>query len=377
MEDKKSFYEKEREKAEWRKAKKEELLQEIRGNTKMMDYLSGYAEDDTQKFIDRYAEEKVKILEWAPRFAQWKENQELQWVEDAMERLAEIQQKKLFDIQCLWRAESIQIDGVEIAYDFRRWEEKILNCPFIDPVSEEDIELYQRYLQSNNFEHQQGWLESWQDYDDIKAAYQSGNANRNFPEWYDFHNGLTGKGVLLSLPNVRGEKEDYYIRLACEEEKKEREEKAASRAPAPPALPSLTYYESGFMEWFVITFETKETQTHFFDYGGDRIWDKTEEEEENDEVQKWVDFLSKEGEVFPIRGWYDWREGLERCVEDYRRYKIAEALPAAYEQYCMYRASGMSFPEEHNRTWDSIGEMIMKRILKGRKLCGEPENLDF
>lgn len=377
MSNRKNYYEEEREKAEWRKEKKAELIEQIRGNTAMMNYLSAYREDEVEKFIEDYARKKVGILEWGPFHERTQENQALNWVEDAMERLAEIQQKKLFDAQCLWRAESLQIEGIEVCADFTKWEKNIMNCPFIEPVSEEDIQLYQRYLQSNNFEQQQGWLHSWQDYDDIKSAYRSNSGNRNFPEWYDFHNGHTGKGVLLLLPDVRGEKENYYIRIVCEEERREREAKKEKSAPVPPRVPALDYHKEGFMEWFVTTFDTKETQQHFFDYGGEREWNQTDQEKEDGEVREWIRLLSGDAEVFPIRGWYDWREGLERCAEDYSRHKIAEALPEAYEQYCMYRANGLSFPEENNKSNAWICKVVKERILKGRKLCGEPENLDF
>ena len=117
----KNKYEEEREKAEWRKAKKTELINELQSSSVVMDYLSPYKDDDIKKFIEYYADEKARVLEWTPNIAKIQENQGLQWVEDAMERLAEIQQKKLFDLQCLWRAESVQVEGIEIADDFLCW----------------------------------------------------------------------------------------------------------------------------------------------------------------------------------------------------------------------------------------------------------------
>ena len=62
------------------------------------------------------------------------------------ERLKEILQKKLFDMQCLWRAEKIIIPEINVSSDFRYWEANIFNCPFIEPVTENEIEIILKHL---------------------------------------------------------------------------------------------------------------------------------------------------------------------------------------------------------------------------------------
>ena len=89
-------------------------------------------------------------------------NEGIEWVEAATKHLKVIQQKKLFDKQCLWRAEKIKIDGLQLCCEFLLWENNILNCPFIDPVSEEDLSDYIFFLQerANSYiDLYDGWQE--------------------------------------------------------------------------------------------------------------------------------------------------------------------------------------------------------------------------
>src|ERR1041384_1540012 len=148
--------EQEKEKAEWRKQKFLEFKEELLRNEKLKKFLANVYPTSRESFISDYAQQKVTWLEWGPNHLKWLERDDLQWVNDATSRLKEIQQKKLFDIQCQWRAEKIKIPGVRITCDFYYWEENIFNCPFISPVSSQDFDLYMQYLQSSNFEKEQG-----------------------------------------------------------------------------------------------------------------------------------------------------------------------------------------------------------------------------
>ena len=245
----------EKEKAEWRKKAYETFQQELLNNEEFLKYTDGFqgGKDKVEDFVRRYAQLKTQWLEWGPRYTEWQENEDLNWVNDAFERLKEIQQKKLFDLQCHWRAEQIEIAEIECAEEFLFWEHHVLNCPFLEPVEMEEVELYQQYLSSNNFEFEQGWLDRWQDYNQIKLAEKTGNANRNFPDWYDFHNGRTGKGIYLTLPDIRGEKEEFYLSIWREDFHKEADKKKLEREQDPTfdKRPSLSYHKNGFIKWFV------------------------------------------------------------------------------------------------------------------------------
>jgi hypothetical protein len=46
------------------------------------------------------------------------EDDSIKWIGLASKYLEIIQQKKLFDIQCLWRAEKLELKEISICYQF-------------------------------------------------------------------------------------------------------------------------------------------------------------------------------------------------------------------------------------------------------------------
>ena len=200
----------EKEKAQWRKQKLLEIKAELKNNAWLKDYLLQTYPNARERFLDEYAGEKIRWLEYGEQQKEKLEDEDLQFYHTAFNKLEEIQQKKLFDVQCQWRAEKLVIPEIKISFDFGYWEKNILNCPFIEPITENEIDLYNQYMLSNNYENHIDWFLSWQNYEQIKLAYVSENENANFPEWYDFHNGRTGSSVFMLLPDIRGEKEEFY-----------------------------------------------------------------------------------------------------------------------------------------------------------------------
>ncbi len=336
----------EKEKIIWREKTQADIINELKNNKIFLQYLERTYPSGRESFINEYARKKVNWLEWGPRYVQWNETENLKWLDTATECLKEIQQKKLFDLQCLWRAEKVTIEQIRLTVDFDFWEDNILACPFIDPVNEKDMDWYIRYMQSSNYEKDEGYLDRWQDYEEIKEAYNTENANRNFPEWYEFHNGLTGLSVNLLLPDLRGPKEEFYMSLWRNEfhnkVKKEKEimEQVAEILPQEvrQSAPWLNYHKDGWMTWFVNTFEDKETQEVFRKYGGEINFDQWDEYLEND-----LDVLANADKIQPIEGWYDWKEAIHKAAMKYRVEKIMDALPSAYQQYRINIDMGLGF----------------------------------
>jgi len=193
-------------KIKWRK--------EINESSSIQAFFSGYHPSSVESFITSYLGIKYYAFKLEDYFNRKAEERRDRWINKAHEHLEIILQKKLFDLQCLWRAEQITLEGVEISYDFEEWSENIINCPFLETLTKEDIELYQSYLYQNDdyfgFDKYVA-----QDYDQLKEEYTSSNDNQEciMPEWYEFHNSRTGNGSLLLLPDTRGEKEDFYMDL--------------------------------------------------------------------------------------------------------------------------------------------------------------------
>lgn len=332
-------------------------------------------------FIEAYAHSKVSWIEYHDYHEEWVEREDLQWVELANQCLDQILQKKLFDAQCLWRAEQLQLNEVEVTTDFNYWEKNVRCCPFIEPVNESDLALYLQYLQSFNFEQGLGFFEQWQDHEEITEAYRSDNGNRNVPEWYEFHNGRTGLGVYMTLPDVRLEKEEFYMNIwrttVCPNriERKEKEAKSkAESTTAEPSMdnrPSLPYHDDGWMKWFVETYEDKDTIAAF--HSNKRV---IRDSDYDEELQSSLELLARADRQVPMQGWFDWKEAVHKAADSYSRIRIAEAMPIAYEQYRLNIDLGLGFEEDqdHGYSWN---DGYRKAILDAREENGEPRDFNF
>jgi len=370
----------EKEKAIWRLQKHLEIKEELRNNEVFMKFLERTHPDNRERFIDDYASEKVNWIDWGPNYKKWVEGEDLHWMVDASERLKEIQQKKLFDIQCLWRAEKLEIKQVKLTKDFEYWEDNIFNCPFIDPVSEEDVDMYIQYLEMGEFEDEQWFLDGWQDYEEIKEAYNNEDAMRNVPEWYEFHNSRTGLQVYFLLPDIRGGKEKFYMGLwAAEQRRKQKnpipeikENDLNEKENTSDRRPFLNYHEKGWMTWFVNTFEDKSTQELFQKFGGERNFDDYDEYLQND-----MQLLTRADENIPIDGWFDWKEAVHKTADKYRRKKIIQAIPAAFEQYRINIELNIAFEEKEVNDIFDWQKWYSDAILRGRELNGEPRDFNF
>jgi len=352
---------------QWRK--------EMQENVAMQKYFEQFTDDSIKSFIDHYFTYKNMWLEYGAMYSKMMEDHSIQWVNKANEYLEYIQQKKLFDAQCLWRAEKIELPNVQVTFDFKIWEHNILNCPFIEPISPDEIDLMQQFLNQQNADTELGFLESWQDYEEIKEAYNTDNSNRNFPDWYDFYNGRRGTGVYMLLPDIRGEKEEFYLDL-WRATKKEEWAAQQQQIKANQVLQKkyLNYYEEGLMEWFVTTFENKEIK-HFY-----KAFEWSNKNDEDKELlEDDLNLLFSADEYVPIESNMNWKEAIKMAAKKYRLKKTIDALHEAYEQYLMNIQMGIGFANENRLfdTFESIKQDGIKTILIGRKLDGEPEDLDF
>jgi hypothetical protein len=362
------------EQARLREKMHEEILAELNNSPQIKELKLKYSLPSVENFIAYYAAEKFRILNWGPQHAQWHEEEDLIWMEKANECIKEIQHKKLFDLQCMWRAEMLDLEGIELCMDFTFWESDILNCPLVPPVTEEEVDLYIGYLLSNNCDIDDWGFTRWQDYDQIKEAYNNDDADVDFPEWYDFYNGRMGTGVYMLYPDTRGESETYYVRLYHQHQYKKLVKEKAKRkqlAENQQQLPPLLLADKEQLRWFVTTFEDKETLELAEFANAFRSLDDYNWEWNNDKQ-----LLYDASENVPVLPHYDWREALHRSANLYRRMKISEALPLAHQSYLLRIHSGIPFEHERSHRdfeeWKShMRNKLKDQIKQGKLLNGE------
>jgi len=350
---------------------------ELKENKSIQQYLSDFEPSSVERFEEDYLQKKYFWMSYGPYYTEDMETEDIQWTNTASNHLEIILQKKLFDIQCRWRAEELTLDGIEISHQFQFWEKDILNCPFIEPLTMEDIELYQAYLNSSYdlWDENNYFGFSYQDYDEIKEAYEDAkDATFDFPDWYEFHNSRKGTGALMLLPDVRGEKERFYLELYHSTEREKNKEAREANEKNRDRREWLRYYEREFTDWFVTTFESKEVQLAY------RSYEWHQESNDRSEGIRWeMNLLLSAKEKVPIEANEDWLEGIRNTAKRYERMKIAEALPLAWEQYKMNVDMGIGFPisEGDIEHGNYITGIYRNNIIQGRILNGEPGDLNF
>jgi hypothetical protein len=345
--------------------------EELQNEERFKNYFEGFNPASVKDFITSYARKKASWFRSGDFYIQQNEAEDLQWLNAAEQHLEYIQQKKLFDAQCLWRADKITMPGIEICFDFIVWERNIMSCPCIEPISETDVELYLQYLQQNNVDSDMRFFSDWQNYDLWKAEHED-EENGNLPEWYDFHNGRTGAGNYLLLPNMRGDKEEFYEKLAREKQRPEMEAKQAEWDKTRDKRPHVkSTYDKDFMDWFVATFEDKQTQEY---YKARLRYNRNSGDKEH--VNANIALLLKADEPISIEAHHDWKEAIERAVERYSIKKIAEFLPYAFERYQLNISMGVA-QVDNTVAYKTMRQHSVELILEGREINGEPRDLNF
>jgi hypothetical protein len=144
----------------------------------------------------------------------------MQYQEEVNESFDLILQKKLFNLQLQWRAELVEIPQIRICGDFLFWKKRIRDCPFIDAVTSTEVEIMKRFLVDEQYvSTSNSWRVQWQDTKELVKKNKKGDME-NYPQWYEYYDLQMGTSKLLLLPDIRGEKEEYYIPACLEEEHK-------------------------------------------------------------------------------------------------------------------------------------------------------------
>ena len=351
-------------KIQWRK--------EIDQNEAIQEYFKRYRETSINDFINDYLHKKYMWFRFGDLYKKMADDYRSKWIELAHDHLEIILQKKLFDLQCLWRAEQIVLEGVEICFDFVIWQNDILNCPFIEPLTASDIEMYQEYLLQEETElinYHSG--DEWQDYEEIKGGHLNPEGNYlEMPEWYEFHNQRTGNTNLFLLPDIRGEKENFYSDLYFKNKEKEEVKHEQSVSTPIDKRPSLSTYDEETVSFFVKTFETKDIQSKH------KYYEESNSIQDNMYYEDLIREMIESKENIPIRANEDFREALVLAHNEYRCKKVADHLPLAFEQYQFNINMGLSVGDKDS-FYKDLRSTYVDRFIAGRVLNGEEPTLDF
>ncbi len=370
------------------------IIDSLTNDEKYKDYFKEYSTSSVTIFIESYARIKAGWLEWGPNNVQRENNEKMRFKEMASAMLWEIQQKKLFNIQCRWRAKEMELPGVEVSWDFLKWEQKIKTCPYIDPITQSEFDLYKAYMTSGSYQPRH-FMSAWQAYDFYRAEYIGGNESMMpTPAWYIYYDTMMGTGNLFMLPNTKGEQEQFYLGLvkAKEDEKaKKSKKKKSGKAEIPAIIKAINPKFDGkpaiiadykTKEEFIKKFEDKTLLKYF--HAMEKEDDNWMETQALDDCVELFSFEINEKEhPIEFKDTDDLKGSMFRAAADYELSRITDHLDIAYEEYRMMVDTGISMEETNefqdfaDNAFNSIITFIKDQLLQGRELNGEPRDFNY
>ena len=362
---------------------KNKFYDEIKNNRKQVDYFNTYNPDSVENFMLRYASQKAKLVESYEYYTNESyHNKELKYREVTEKVFDLILQKKLWNLQLQWRANLIDIKEISTTWDFSFWEDNISSCPFIPMVTDSEVEIMKQYLSDPNHTNQtDNWFFSWQNYNEIMQKDEEDDLS-SMPDWYEFYDTLMGTDLLLQLPDIKGEKEEYYENIGQQYytalAKKEPIAPKAVYVSPPPHISCSTEE----MLKYAQTFEEDKHFVELFSIYHELIHNyEPDNDISDDAIDEAIELLKEAEFPVPITAHSDWRAAIIKSSQQYINSIVIKEIDVVYEEYKMLSEIGLSKNNDENVIKEhvtyEISELFMRNILKGRELCNEPQDFDY
>jgi hypothetical protein len=350
----------------------EEYNQDLKNNPKYIEFYKNFGDNkiEVDSFIQSYSRTKANYMVYGKFYHDHAQKDRESFQEEANQYLYAIMQKKLFDLQCLWRAEKIQLPGIELSIQFRLYEDNITSCKFLDDITREEVQVLCKYVMENaHYKDSLDYL-PWQEYPENKNDDDPFYELESWSDWYDYYNKNLNKPDLLNLmPDIRGGKEKMYL-----DYERDKLREAVPQTPPQPKEPEPKYkWANEAMEDFMKLFEKRA----FFEYK--KAYETESEYDYHEHIEQLIKILVSSNQTEPIEANANWLKGLENAAEtSWRKQMIAE-IWNAYELYLTSKDLNIELPtsEEPENHMEYMVDFHRKRILKARLALGEPEDLNF
>ncbi len=344
-----------------------DIQKDLEENPRYKAYFEQHNSSSIKFFIERYAQIKNDYIQFSERYRADAESKALAYRPQAEECLWDIQLKKLFDLQCQWRAEQVVLEGVTSTIDFRWWKKNIKTCPFLDPITSEEVDLYVQFLDGRTTKRK-AWGMEWKYFEEIKEDL----LQEKGPAWFRFHNDLTGRHSLLHLPDIRGDKEEHYRNVYFNHQKQQQIADGTYKEYEMDEKPDLDVSNPAQVKAFVKQFESQVDYERYLNYANAKNADDL-----TDMVNHYIQFMHTIKEPIPIAAHSDWRVGVIKALEAYENRKIAQVLHHVFEDYQFKLEMGIGYEMVEDKSIEHLIDMVKTQILTGRELSGEPRDFNF
>ncbi len=345
------------------------IREELYCNSRYDRFFSHFEEQSVHDFIAYYAGRKADYLLNGEKHLREAESAQLYFRHLAEKYFWEIQQKKLFDLQCRWRAGEAELPGIEVTRDFLVEEFNICSSSHVAPVTPAELHIYTDYLQSDMYTPE-SHHDRWQDYDYFSTAWRAGESA--FPKWYVFYDEAIGRADLFSLPDLKGDKERRYLSHATQNDGRETPE--IENLPAPIERPELKP-DFRTMEFFVSTFEDKTLSRYFVAMENDS------RDGERKRLEEALHILQLSDSPVAVPESSDWRRAIIAAADAFRRESLVTSMKEVYAEYRLRLEAGLGFVEDADAALvDMLRARVTKykeAILHGRRTLGEPANYRY
>jgi len=301
--------------------------------------------------------------------------------------LEQIQNKKLFDLQCQWRAGHIKsLPDINTTEDFKAVKEKILDYRGIPPVSEEEVGIYIDYLHCYDISANAEWnYRKWyttyfQDHQivkDIILGKEVDEHNKADYSYFQYCYNRFGGYDLLALPDVKKDKEEYYMQLVAKKNKRKQAHGNGNNDGAATARkvnePFKINYRCGtsYLKEMALLVGNKKLAEHIdckvrrhdnglftsLSFAIDYLKDLPQEDIQLDEDK-------------------EWKSTILEAVEKHKIKNAIGLLPTVYEEYKMKWEQNIRITAEKKYPY-SIHHMYNNFVLEGRELNGEPRDFNY
>jgi hypothetical protein len=362
---------------------RQQTEEELKNNTLYQSFFNQFNPTSVESFIRNYARRKAIYMTRGHEYMNSNEQSELKYKLLAEESLWAIQQKKLFNLQCDWRAEKIKLKGLEHSTQFTLFSANIQLCPFISPISRAEVELYISYLKSGYAKPLFGF-DNWQDYEAFKAEAESGSIpgidselGEHMPRWFQYFDEHMGTSHLLMQDDVRGRKENKYRSIARQKQLEDIRSKSKTEKQSTESRPYLSIFDLEQVENFVRKFEDRKVLDlyraveHFQQMLDDHM-----------EVDEALETLKSAKTKVATKSNQDWKASIIEAAMNYEMSQIASCLPAVFQEYQFRAENGINFPQrmidkKKEEYAFQMCEIAKQQILEGRSMYGEDESLNF